>query len=61
MRAIYSGIGVIAEFPQASERTNDPRMRVKVVTRYRYKIFYRILKGEIEIVHIRHTSRKPWP
>jgi plasmid stabilization system protein ParE len=61
MRAIYSGTQVISESPQASERTDDPGMRVKVVTRYRYKSFYQILKGEIEIVHVRHMSRRPWP
>ena len=60
MRAIYSGIHVISEFPQASERTDNLGMRVKVVTRYRYKVFYQILKDEIEIVHVRHTSRRPW-
>ena len=30
--------------------------------RYRYKIFYRIVEEDtVEIMHIRHTSRQPWP
>jgi plasmid stabilization system protein ParE len=34
---------------------------VKVVRRYRYKIFYSIIdENTVEIVHVRHTSRRPW-
>ncbi len=36
-------------------------IRVKVVRRYRYKIFYSVSGDSIEIVHIRHTARRPWP
>ena len=44
-----------------SERTDNPDIRVKVVRRYRYRIFYRIVEAEtVEIVHVRHTSRRPW-
>jgi len=33
---------------------------VKVVRSYRYKIFYSIIdEGTVEIVHVRHTSRRP--
>lgn len=61
LRAIYAGIHLIAEQPLSSPRTDDPSVRVKIVRRYRYKIFYSISGGEtVEILHIRHTSRKPW-
>jgi toxin ParE1/3/4 len=33
---------------------------VKVVRRYRYKIFYSITGDTVEILHVRHTSRRPW-
>jgi toxin ParE1/3/4 len=46
--------------PLGSEQTDDPTVRVKVVLGYRYKIFYRIREYGIEIVHVRHTSRRPW-
>lgn len=58
--AIYAGIRFIAERPEASERTDDPDVRVKVVRRYRYKIFYSVAGDTVDILHVRHTSRRPW-
>ena len=47
--------------PQASQRTDNRMVRVKIVRRYRYKIFYRIVDDRtVEILHVRHTSRRPW-
>src|SRR5260370_41451435 len=61
LRAIYAGICLIGEQPYACQRTDDPEVRVKVVRRYRYKIFYSIIDGEtVEIMHVRHTSRRQW-
>jgi toxin ParE1/3/4 len=61
LRAIYAGAQFIAEHPQASQRTDNPMVRVKVVRRYRYKIFYRIIGDDVvEILHVRHTSRRSW-
>jgi len=61
LRAIYAGAQFIAERPQFSQRTDNPGVRVKIVRRYRYKIFYRILDNRtIEILHVRHTSRQTW-
>ena len=60
LAAIYAGVRFIAQRPKASERTDDPNVRVKVVRRYRYKIFYRITGDTVEILHVRHTSRRPW-
>jgi plasmid stabilization system protein ParE len=33
-----------------------------VVRPYRFKIFYRVVEADnaIEIVHVRHTSRRAW-
>jgi hypothetical protein len=31
-----------------------------LVSRYPYKIFYRIRENLVEILHVRHTSRRPW-
>ena len=33
---------------------------VKIVPKYPYKIFYRLEAETIDIVHIRHASRRPW-
>jgi toxin ParE1/3/4 len=37
-----------------------PGLRVVLVLRYPYKIFYRVMTDRIRIVHIRHTARRPW-
>ena len=60
LAAIYAGVRFIAHRPEASERTDDANVRVKVVRRYRYKIFYCVTADIVEILHIRHTSRRPW-
>ena len=61
LRAIYAGAQFIAEHPKKSQRTDNPMVRVKIVRRYRYKIFYRIIGNDIvEILHVRHMSRRPW-
>jgi plasmid stabilization system protein ParE len=61
MRAIYASIQFLAEYPDASQATNGPNVRVKIVTRYSFKIFYRV-DGDtiIEIIHVRHAARRPW-
>lgn len=38
--AIRAAINDVAENPLGSRRTSDPTVRVKVVKRYGYKIFY---------------------
>lgn len=59
--AIYDSIRTIGEQPYGSERTTNPDIRVKNVRPYRYKIFYGIVDAAtIRIIHIRHTSRRPW-
>jgi plasmid stabilization system protein ParE len=49
-RAPESGRGVVQR----------PGVRVVPLLRYRYLIFYRIAGDTIRILHIRHTSRRPW-
>jgi plasmid stabilization system protein ParE len=62
MRAIRDSVRIIAEHPQAWQETNIQGIRVKSVRRYPFKIFYRALedRDEIEIVHVRHSARRPW-
>jgi plasmid stabilization system protein ParE len=35
-------------------------IRVKILGRYRYKIFYRVDADAVEIIHVRHSARRPW-
>ena len=60
LRSIYESVKFIAENPRASEETDDPAVRVKVVLEYPYKIFYSVHPDVIEILHVRHSARRPW-
>lgn len=54
-------VAFIAERPEgASPIPERPGVRVIPLVRYPYKIFYRILEDRVRILHIRHTSRRPW-
>jgi plasmid stabilization system protein ParE len=54
-------IARIAQHPKAAEDVAErPGMRVVPLIRYPYKIFYRVLKDRVRILHIRHMARKPW-
>ncbi|MGH6798433.1 MAG: hypothetical protein ACREDI_08640, partial [Roseiarcus sp.] len=33
---------------------------VKIVPNYPYEISYRVSEGLIDILHIRHSARRPW-
>ena len=60
LRAIHDAIAEIAEHPMAAPQTSDPVIRVKILGRYRYKIFYEASGDRIDILHIRHGARRPW-
>jgi plasmid stabilization system protein ParE len=61
LTAIHAAIAGIADYPHSAEQTSDPAIRVKVLGRYRYKIFYAVVGPDtVEIVHIRHAARRPW-
>jgi toxin ParE1/3/4 len=60
MRAIYAGIEFLAENPMASQETGLPELRVKIVRRYKFKIFYRLDRDAIDLIHIRHAVRGPF-
>ncbi|ARN80267.1 type II toxin-antitoxin system RelE/ParE family toxin [Methylocystis bryophila] len=57
---LQASIEFIAENPGGGMATRNPRLFVKVVPKYPYKIFYRLHEQVVEIVHIRHSSRRPW-
>jgi toxin ParE1/3/4 len=60
LQSIRAAIRFIAEIPRAAEETDAPGVRVKVVVDYPYKIFYSPPGDFIEILHIRHSARRPW-
>ena len=56
---IRDAVAQLKEHPNSGYQTNDPNVRVIFVTRYPYKIFYRV-RDAVEILHVRHTSRRAW-
>ena len=51
----------IAEHPESAQQViGRPGIHVVPLIRYPYKIFYRVLEDRVRILHIRHTSRRPW-
>jgi plasmid stabilization system protein ParE len=62
LRAIHDAIEQVAREPLSGPQTSDPSLRVKILGRYRYKTFYDVTDpSTIEIVHVRHSARRPWP
>jgi plasmid stabilization system protein ParE len=62
MAAMFVSTEFIRRNPEAAEITRIAGVRGKFVRRYRFKIFYRVLGNQdvVEIVHVRHTSQRPW-
>jgi toxin ParE1/3/4 len=58
--SIRETLAQLGEQPHSGYRTDDPDVRVTFVVRYPYKIFYRVRETVVEILHIRHTSRRAW-
>lgn len=58
---VHRVIEQVAQYPTAAERIAErPSVQVVPLVRYPYKIFYRVFADHVRILHIRHTSRRPW-
>ncbi len=60
MASIRAAVAQLGEQPYSGYSTDDPDVWVKFIGRYPYKIFYRVRDDTVEIIHIRHTARRPW-
>lgn len=60
MRAIENSIARLELFPYSAPATDEPDVREMIVPGRPYKVYYRLVRDEVWIVHIRHTSRRPW-
>ena len=58
--SLREAIQIIADHPFGGLKTTRPTLYVKIVPRYPYKVFYRVREDVIEVIHIRHASRRPW-
>jgi plasmid stabilization system protein ParE len=60
LAAIDLAVDAIADYPISARATVRFDIRVTMSIGYPYKIFYRVHSDLIEIVHVRHASRRPW-
>jgi len=59
-RRLIQAIERICLMPEAAPRVSQrSHIRAIAVVRYPFRIFYRLRNGNIDILHIRHTSRRP--
>jgi plasmid stabilization system protein ParE len=60
-RRIRAVIERIGEFPEGGRAVEARRgVRTVPVIRYPFRIFYRIVEGRVEVLHIHHVARRPW-
>jgi toxin ParE1/3/4 len=58
---IHEVVARIAASPLSGRSVvQRPGVRVVLLVNFRYKIFYRVAGDTIRIIHIRHTSRRPY-
>lgn len=49
----------LADFPFLGRPTDEPGVRVLVLTRYPYLVFYAVIADDVVILHVRHGAREP--
>jgi toxin ParE1/3/4 len=59
-RRLEDVVDRICRLPEAAPRVSQrSQVRVIAVMRYPFRIFYRVRDDAVDILHIRHTSRRP--
>ena len=58
--AIVNAIRRLESQPRLAPRTDEPDVHELNVPRRSYKIYYRIEREEVWIVHVRDTRREQW-
>lgn len=61
LTTIRRRIAWLADFPLMAPETDVPGVRALPIVRYPYKVYYEVLGSEVQILHVRHTRRQPWP
>jgi toxin ParE1/3/4 len=60
-RRIRAVLGILSQWPESAPAVAQrPKVRVAPLIHYPYRIFYLVTESAIEVIHIRHTSRRPW-
>ncbi len=55
--AIEYTVDLLAQFPGIARNTDMENIRVISVINYPYLVYHRLIKKEIEVIHIRHYRR----
>ena len=58
--AIQTTLGIIEQFPGSGRATDAPDIRSLPVPSYPYLVFYRLSGARVDVIHIRHSSRRSW-
>jgi len=53
-------IAMLGEFPRIAPETDIPGVYELTLVRYPYKVYFDVAGDNVEILHIRHASRRPW-
>jgi plasmid stabilization system protein ParE len=60
-RRLQTVIRRVARWPESARLSaNRPGVRVVPLGRYPYKLFYRVTRETVEVLHIHHSARRPW-
>ena len=59
-RSIRKAADLIAQYPRGGRLSGEQETRVVRTGRYPYLIYWQQEGDDVWIVHIRHTSRRPW-
>jgi addiction module RelE/StbE family toxin len=57
---IVRSIERLAHHPYMAAETDEPGVRELAIVRYPYKVYCMVEGDEVWVLHIRHTSRRPW-
>jgi toxin ParE1/3/4 len=58
---IQAALARLQQWPKSARKVAQRTdVRIVPLIRYPYLIFYRVTDDTIEIVHVRHASRRPW-
>jgi toxin ParE1/3/4 len=50
----------LGHFPRAGRETDRPGLHVLPLAKYPYLVFYRVVRDEVHVVHVRHAARRPF-
>ena len=56
--AIEEAVELLSQYPHKSRRTRPRGMRALPLSQYPYIIFFKIRRGELEVLHVLHGARR---